>query len=39
MGRAPTDVPQAITSPGENDMSREMRLTSWRGEKNMSLTR
>lgn len=37
-GMAPVDVPQAITSPGDRVMSREIRLTSWRGEKIMSLT-
>ena len=38
IGIAPVDVPQAMTSPGSSVMSREMRLTSCRGEKNMSLT-
>src|ERR1039458_6226747 len=32
----PSEVPQAITSPGSSDMSREIRLTSSSGENIMS---
>ena len=35
---APTDVPQAITSPGISVMSREIALTRWAGFISMSLT-
>ena len=36
-GRAPIDVPQAITSPGFNVMSRERQLIIFSGDKIMSL--
>jgi hypothetical protein len=35
---APIEVPQAMTSPGFSVMSRDSRLTSLCGGKNMSLT-
>ena len=38
MAPTPTEVPQAITSPGSRVMSWDIRLTSRAGGKNMSLT-